>query len=306
MFPSVDFSARDAPATLASFGLLTTRRGLPVELCQTYWRDAHGLIAARIPGIFQYWQHHLGKPDAGLWPRLDGIECGCPPEDEFQGVSEGTFRSEEDRHRFGTHPAIALIAADEQNLFSRVAIYQSKAGNSRTFVDRLAEGGPIGRSRELRLLVFLKSRAEVPSTAFSAFLRERFAPALAASPLVSRVRLHLFEPYDAAAWNTPNVAHDQSEAQQYQAMLELVFADRLAARRFLASADYQATATEQPRFLHTVHVFPEPASYTMVAEGQLTVAGRRGGTSAETILAVGAFNQLEPETVRFIDGAGGR
>lgn len=61
-----DYAIRDKDAQMVNCGCLTMKKALPVELCSHYWRDVHGLVGARIPRIYQYWQHHLAPAVSGI------------------------------------------------------------------------------------------------------------------------------------------------------------------------------------------------------------------------------------------------
>ena len=297
-----DYSGRDANATLMNAGLLTMKTGQPMELSKRYWRDAHGLIAARIPGQQQYWQHHLGPPDAGLWPRLPGIEYDIPKEDVFHGFSEGTATSEQDRKLFGSRPAISLIAEDEQNLFDRTWIYSSKLGGSRTYVDGIADGEPNGKVEFPKLFVFLKRRDGVEAAQFVKYLTEQFAPTLSKDPSLLKLRLHVLEPFDGAAWKAPKVGHDRPKEKQYHAYFEIAFRDRIEMRKFFDGDLYSATGREQAKFIGAMHVFPEEEIYTLVYGGKTTLAGLKGYAVSRTVREIGATNQLSPEMMEFIHG----
>jgi hypothetical protein len=52
-----------APYAATAFGWW--RPDVPPELSYRYWRDVHGPLAARIPGLFQYRQRHLGPIESG-------------------------------------------------------------------------------------------------------------------------------------------------------------------------------------------------------------------------------------------------
>lgn len=54
-----DYSTRDEPGKVAFYVLLWTKAGITAELFHNYWKDVHGLVCARLPGQYQYWQFHL-------------------------------------------------------------------------------------------------------------------------------------------------------------------------------------------------------------------------------------------------------
>lgn len=295
-----DYANRDKDAQMIICGALTMRKGLPLELCAHYWRDVHGLIGARIPGIYQYWQHHLAPAKGGFWPTVERIDYNCPEEDQFEGLSELTFLSEEDRQGLGTSSAAAILSNDEQNLFERTVIYRTNHGNSRTYVDGIEDGVPNGKQDIVKLIVFFKKRDDVSVDDFRKYMANSFASSFTKSALVLKLRLHLLEEYDDSLWQPPKVAHDKPLEKQYQAWFEIAFKDRLEMNQFFASEEYSATVEDQSKYIRGIHTFPEREIYTLVYNGKLTLAGQRSYAVAETITKIGAISQLQDEVANFI------
>lgn len=66
---ATDFAARDADIAINSYTTVLRHPRVPHELFATYWRDVHGPLCSRIPGLGWYVQHHLDREqDAHLWP----------------------------------------------------------------------------------------------------------------------------------------------------------------------------------------------------------------------------------------------
>ena len=61
------------------------RSDIPKELSYKYWRDIHGVWAARTPGFYQYRQLHLDNVDNTL-ANLSGIETDLPKVDQPDGM----------------------------------------------------------------------------------------------------------------------------------------------------------------------------------------------------------------------------
>jgi len=55
-------------------------------------------------------------------PTIDGIECSTPPEEQFDGIAEVTFETEQDQTWF---KAAAILMDDEHNLFSKAIGYNT-------------------------------------------------------------------------------------------------------------------------------------------------------------------------------------
>ena len=49
------------------------RERVPHEIFSAYWRDFHGPLCSRLPGLELYIQHHFSRAqDAHLWPFSEG------------------------------------------------------------------------------------------------------------------------------------------------------------------------------------------------------------------------------------------
>jgi hypothetical protein len=69
-----DFSSRDDSIRINSYTTVRRRTGLPHERFAAYWRDVHGPLCARLPGLGWYVQHHFSRDhDGHLWSRPDGV-----------------------------------------------------------------------------------------------------------------------------------------------------------------------------------------------------------------------------------------
>ena len=66
----------DVPAGAVKWiGFIAKREGLAADAFQAYWREKHGPVAAKIPGILRYVQCHARKGiyESGRSPDFDGI-----------------------------------------------------------------------------------------------------------------------------------------------------------------------------------------------------------------------------------------
>lgn len=97
-------------------GLLQRRPDLSPEDFGRHWRDVHGPLAARLPGLLRYHQNHLCAPIA-----LAGIPRGDWPLD---GISELWFDPVADMRALAATPAYRAVAEDEPRcmLPSRVIV----------------------------------------------------------------------------------------------------------------------------------------------------------------------------------------
>lgn len=98
-------------AGVTAVALIERRADISRDLFTRYWRDVHGVMAARIPGFESYVQHHvtrIGGPDNGP---------------DFEGIAVVRFASEADRAGLGNSAISAEIVRDEPNVFSRALLY---------------------------------------------------------------------------------------------------------------------------------------------------------------------------------------
>ena len=244
------------------------------------------------PDSSRYRQLHVGHNQGGVWPEISGIRYDCSEENQFDGIAELTFKSEADRTTW--FQAAAILMDDEHNLFRKAIGYNTSEGNSRTYVDRIPMGSPNGPVGVPKFHVMVK-KASASVEAFRKDLTDTFAPAVAASDLVLKFRMHLFEEVDASRPDAAGVAHSEPPEENYQAAFEIAFADHLAMETFFQSDAYAAAIKGQATFIQHICPFPERSVYTFVYDGRMTLSGERSSTVAELITNIGATNQLRDD-----------
>ncbi|RMB53951.1 methylmuconolactone methyl-isomerase [Sphingomonas sp. PP-CE-3A-406] len=286
--PARDYATRDASIVVNSYTTVLRRPGVPHEVFATYWRDVHGPLCSRIPGLGWYVQTHLDREqDAHLWPAIDGIA----PFDDYvlDGGVEIGFASAEDQDIF--NDACAILFADEQNMFAATVAYALPQG-SRTLVDRAPDPIPNSDDGLDRLHVHFGARHD-DAADFAAYMTQ-FAETLAGDPAVLKVRLHLPERYDNAdpAPPAPNVNHSVPPERARVAILDIAFATPMTRRTFYASDAFQRTTEGQKAHIAYTSAFAVSGVYTYVRDGALTVAGLRGSRPAQLIERLGAANQV--------------
>jgi hypothetical protein len=151
----------------------------------------------------------------------------------------------------------------------------------------------------------LRKRDAADVAAFRRFLKERFAPSVAASEYVLKLRVHLFEEVDATRPDAAGVAHAEPSQESYQAAVEIAFANPLDMTSFFASEAFDAAATDFGRYVAHAAPFPERSAYTFVYNGGITLAGQRSSTVAELIGRAGAVNQLKADITALMMGSAG-
>ncbi len=292
-----NYAIRDESIRINSYTTVLRREGVPHEVFATYWRDVHGPLCSRIPGLGWYVQNHFSREqDAHLWPAQDGISP--LPEYVLDGGVEIGFPDAASQAVF--KDASPILFSDEQNMFAETIAYDLPTG-SRTFVDRSADPIPNGADGLDRIHLHVHALHD-DSTAFAAFMTSELAEPFAAAPAVLKLRLHLPAPYDNAAPNppAPNVGHLVPPERTKLAIMEIAFANPLERREFYASPLFESTVAAQKRHLRYVSSFAVSGVYTYVRDKQLTTAGLRGSRAAQLITRLGAANQVTPEVTHLL------
>ena len=257
-----DYAARDAAIVINSYTTVLRRPRVPHDLFATYWRDVHGPLCSRIPGLGWYVQNHFSREqDAHLWPVMEGVQ---PFADfELDGGVEIGFHSAEDQALF--NEACPILFADEQNMFAATVAYALPTGSA-TLVDRVAEPTPNADDGLDRIHVHLGA-AHDDATAFRDRLAS-LAQALAGDEAVLKVRLHLPEAYDNTkpAPPAPNVSHDVPDDRRLIAILELAFASPLDRRTFYASDRFAQAGAGLGEHVAHASAFAVSGVYTYVRE----------------------------------------
>ncbi len=139
--------------------------------------------------------------------------------------------------------AFGILMADEHNLFSKAIAYSTSFGNSQTYIDRIPTGEPNGELDLTKFHVMVQKSDVVKEEAFRQYLTDIFAPAIVQSDRVIKFRLHLLEPVDNSRSSDDGVCRYEPLDKQYQAAVEIAFANPLEMERFFASSEY-AIATQ--------------------------------------------------------------
>lgn len=293
---TTDYAARDASIAINSYTTVLRRPQVPHDVFATYWRDVHGPLCARIPGLGWYVQNHLNREqDAHLWPVVDGIE---PFADyELDGGVEIGFASAAAQAVFNA--ASHILFADEQNMFAATVAYALPSG-SRTLVDRMPDPIPNADDGIDRIHVHFGAAGD-DAKAFGKFMTA-FAAKLAAEPAVLKLRLHLPERYDNAhpAPPAPNVDHLVTPERELIAVMELAFENPMTRRAFFAAEVFVSTQEEQQAHIAYASAFAVSGVYTYVRDQQLTLAGLRGSRAAQLIERLGANNQADSDVRRLL------
>lgn len=262
------------------------------DVLRRYIRDVHSPAIARRAGIHLYRHLSFGpaRPDLLAAPPGVDVEGAL-----LTGAGHLDYRDEDALAAFYADPGGSVreqLLADLHVIGGapgRTTTYRTSPGNGHTFVDDTGDPAPQGPV-DGRWAVHVRGRGDWPAVVRAA------AAAWSAMPGVRRLRMHLFDPPDAAV----EVAHGYPvfpapPEEHYQAFLDLVLDDDAVARR-LVWPDGAAGV------LDAVHVQPVPVVHTFVWAGSPTVVGLRGYPAWELITRLGAENQADPELLEWMYG----
>lgn len=281
-----DFSARDKVVRHNIYASVRRRDGLPQALFAHYWRDVHATLCARLPGLNFYVQQHFDRDHhANFWPLADGMQRIAVPLD---GSAELGFANLEDQAIFAE--AGKILYADEANFIGESVAYNLPNG-SLTLVDRDDDPARNGPDPFHRVHVYMSRR---PGQDTTTWLAETSA-ALAGHDAVVKWKLHLPDAYDNArpAPPAPNVSHFVGTDRLDLAVAEVAFASPLAAQSLFASPLFKEVQAEQAHYINAIGVYLVTGVYTLVRDGQPTLAGLRGSRAAELVTHLGAKNQAD-------------
>ncbi|MFA0998269.1 MULTISPECIES: hypothetical protein [Pseudomonas syringae group] len=293
------YGTRDQNIVINSYTTVLRKKGVPHELFATYWRDVHGPLCARLPGLGWYVQHHLSREkDGHLWPIIEGVK----PLQGYvlDGGVEIGFLSDADQTQF--KDASSLLFSDEQNMFEETIAYDVPDGSS-TLVDRLAN--PIPNETATLDKIHLHFHLDGNNLPAARDAVEKLAREMAACDAVLKLRLHLAQPYDNAepAPPAPGVDHEVEASRLNIVMMELVFESAWARRSYYDSEHFKAITEGISKHVRHVTPFGVSGVYTYVRDAVMTTAGIRGSRQAELIRQLGAINQTRPEVENLFGAA---
>lgn len=289
--------------SVSTIALLTKKDDISAELFSAYWRDVHGVLAARIPGFDSYTQFHLGP---SLQKSLDlpkGISTAISKNARFHGIAEVTFRSEEDRYGLGSSIAASHIQSDEQHVFKTSLLYNLKPGSSTTYVSKLSDEPDVQpRLSENGTAFLLLARGDgISAGDLIRLLEKTLIKELAAEARVVKLRMHSLASGDPIEWQTPGVENDQEAGNSFDAALQVTVQGQDRTVNILNKILARMT-DELLNALGRVHAYQVRGRYQMVKSGRPTHLGLRGLDMLRTIEAAGAVNQLSAPVVQTIYG----
>jgi hypothetical protein len=250
---------------LTTIALLERKPGISRDLFSRYWRDVHGVMAARIPGFDSYTQHHVTP--------LTGIGSGVV--EPFEGIAVVTFAAPGDRDGLINSAVTRHIHRDEQNVFRRALLYNLEA-------DATTIMGEADRSTLASYFLVL------PQGVDGRAIAQQLAGAGAAM-----VALHDLSGADPSGWNDTDV-EEGGASRLFGGVIQGWWSDPAEGHAALARAVRDSGGR--------IACYRTDARYPMVEQGRPTLVGLRGLDAVRTIDEANAVNQREPEVLRAIYG----
>jgi uncharacterized protein (TIGR02118 family) len=145
---------------IKSVSVLTRKGGMSVEEFQTYWRDVHGPLVARVPGLRRYIQSQT-------LPEL--YEAEKPP--DFDGIAETWWDSVEAMEQARTTPEMQAVAEDGRNFISSSV---RLLGTDVALIDDFPSASE--RQSMVKYVAFLMLKEGVPIEEFQRHWRDVHGP----------------------------------------------------------------------------------------------------------------------------------
>jgi hypothetical protein len=296
-----DVANLENAAELALTAFCWWRADIPQEVCETYWRDVHGIMFSRVPGLWQYRQLRLAANRPDLWRHsVQGVSLDVPHVAQPQGMPHGLFLSEADLVAFGNNPIPReTIPNDAHHFIGRIGALLSPASRGRTLVDSInnpaMQGAP---PLPTFAICFVPREASASIDDFHRYLTDHVARSWSAHPGVMRLRVEPLPPYERSAMASPGVAHQWPNDESYLGWIEV------AVRNASVLGDLAASggADEFAERVRAVHTYPVREVYTIISAGRPTEVGLRGYPAVQTIIAAGADSQRSEAILSLLFG----
>ena len=285
---------------VSTVALLSRRQGLTAAMFTAYWRDVHGVMAARIPGFDSYTQFHLGPLVLGRMA-LPAQVGGAPDGEQIHGFAEVHFTSASERQALSDSTIAAYIREDERNVFSSSWLYNLPSERSLIWSRTLEEevDARVGSEASTTAIVLIK--AATGRDGFDASLTERLLASLQAVPAVASVGVFRLVKKDALQWQTTGVNNAIDDSSAFDLALRV----RVVLDADVWSAVNNAFESLSGTFFDVVtrvYCYPVTGCFQMVRSGRPTRLGLRGLPANLLIASIGASNQCTAEVVEAIYG----
>ncbi|MEH2313023.1 MAG: EthD domain-containing protein [Nostoc sp.] len=296
----INYSEDNQDVTTVLYILIQKKKEIDYQTFYSYWKNVHGPVSARLPGQYQYWQYHLTYNWDDIWPGIDGIEYTISEEEQFDGIAELTFTSDENFQTWVN--TIAILDSDQQNFVNKAVMYRTNRGNSKTYVNSIQNSSAIGKLDVIKFHVMLKKANAITVDEFRKYMVDIFPESFIKSDLILKFRLHLLEDHDNSLPPAPGVSNYEPLEKQYQAAFEIAFKNSIDMATFFDSEAYTSVVKDYRNYIKQFVTFGEQGTYTFIDDGKLTLAGQRTSTVAELITSLGATNQTEDKILNLMLG----
>lgn len=241
--------------------LLWMRTDKPRQAGMDRWKGPHSQIISANKGLYEYRQLHFAEKNEGLWQPIEGIETNIPQDRKIDGVADVTLKNLLSVFRGKKQNKLAY--ADEVNLFKRTILYASFPKNSKWY--NVAQPN---EKIDAGAMVFFRKKQGVTDKEFANFFNEELVPTLANFGKLKELRSKVYEPWKQKQWNTPNVAHDNDEKDQFQASLMLGFSNKGEMEQFFKSDELKKTSERIALFCSAVNAYEIAETLTFVKDGK--------------------------------------
>lgn len=243
--------------------LLWYRSDLPREAARSYWRGGHAQIVARNPALSDYRQHHFAYDSNGLWPNTDAVETIIPRFLRVDGMPEVRLKGRVSL--FLNNQYSKKILSDEVNVFARTILYITSNRGGAWFKSGYDE--PVG----FRCVALIKRKKGISGEQFERFISQELCTVLNQSMDILELRSQVFLEWNQRQWDSPGVAHDNAEDDQYHAAVIIGArskADLLHALDRVTDGDFPS---RQAWFCSAIHAYEVESTYTYCREGRPTL-----------------------------------
>ena len=117
-------------------------------------------------------------------------------------------------------------------------------------------------------MVFFRKKEGVSDSDFKKFINDELTPTLVNTGMLKELRNKAYNPWKQKQWNTPNVEHDNSTADQFQASLMLGFTNKSEMENFFASDVIKNLSSKIAMYCSAVNAYEIAETITFVKDGK--------------------------------------
>jgi len=293
-----NYADRDKEATISLYFPLWKRHHVDVETFDSYWGNVHGPVCSRLPALYQYWQIRAYQNNGDIWNPIEGITTTSMPEENFDAIAELTFKSKDEIPTY-LKAGMEYLGDDDPNFLRRDISYVTTPIN---YYDEIENPAPTWETEYDKFHIMIRKKDDVSLQDFHQWMQVTFAPQLAKSAPVVKLRLNLMLEAVKTRTDGEGVSYSQDPALDVQAAMEIGFRNRLALRTYLASDEYKSMTVEMAKYIKSFQPYPERSKATFVYNGSATLAGQRGLSGALAIEKLGAINQIRDNVTQLMLG----